>query len=156
MRNASRIFAAALLQAVVTAQIVAAEDAAQKNGNVLIRTGAEIGDRISLTQSAGGEHFAQLHIAQENALLVGSTWSRATPSLLTPGKIDQTGEGQSLLVRISGQDNQFAVSQAGARNTAFVLTVGQANMVSVAQAGLGNRAGVTQSGMRNSVAIIQN
>lgn len=132
-----------------------ASDGEPSNNNVLIKTGSETSNELTLQQSRNGGHSAVIDIAQEGALLLGQTWMRATNSVLVPGTIVQTGKQHVLNVSIDGQDNQFAVQQTGSRNTASILSGGRANMVSVSQAGFGNTASATQSGMRNSVAIAQ-
>jgi len=137
------------------ASLAAAGDVQADNANSLVRTGANVSDRLTLNQSEGGGHAARIHVAENSSLLLSADWMRDTPSLLTPGLIVQAGEGHILTASISGQSNQIAVEQTGLNNTASILSNGRANMVSVAQAGGLNTASVSQTGLRNAVAIFQ-
>jgi len=137
------------------ASLAAAGDVKADNANSLVRTGANVSDRLTLNQSEGGGHVARVRVAEKSSLLLSDDWMRTTRSLLTPGLIVQAGEGHILSAGVSGQDNQISVQQTGVSNTASILADGQANMVSVAQAGGLNTASVSQSGLRNAVAIFQ-
>lgn len=139
----------------VAAPVATASEGLDANKNMLIRTGHEAENALTVVQSNAAAHKATLYTEDERSLLLGDTWMRPMQSSLSPGLILQMGERQSLVVAVRGQDNQLAVSQAGSRNTASVLTHGIQNMTSVAQSGHNHSAATTQSGHSNSIAIIQ-
>lgn len=98
---------------------------------------------ISITGNANGGH--------------GGGWHRDlfTASGLHPGRLEQSGWGNTMALAVVGDGNLFGLRQVGSGNTISGTVTGYGNAVAVAQLGTGNTASFSQTGHGNAIMISQ-
>ena len=74
---------------------------------------------------------------------------------LEPGRLIQSGSGNSIALAVIGEANLFSFSQRGHDNRIEARMTGTANMMAVAQVGHGNHAALSQNGARNMIVVSQ-
>lgn len=112
--------------------------------------------QIVQTDRAAGNNLTLTVLGEGNGGF-GSVWPM--PALFdqapAPGTLLQSGQNNSATLRISGQDNFFAVMQSGQGHQLVGAVSGQGNAAAITQSGQGQRAQFRQHGLRNALAISQ-
>lgn len=74
---------------------------------------------------------------------------------LQPGRLSQSGFGNTMTIEVTGTANLFAFAQTGSGNVLQASISGYGNQAAVVQAGIGNHAAFSQNGIGNIVSITQ-
>lgn len=107
---------------------------------------------------AGGRNMIAVTIDGElNGGPLGAEFTGpARLSGLQPGRLSQSGFGNSMAIEVTGTSNLFAFAQTGSGNVLRASITGYSNQAAVVQTGIGNHATFSQTGIGNIVSITQN
>ena len=111
-----------------------------------------VGDETLLTVDQQGVNTLTLDVTGDRTNRAAFTRGRAG---LTPGRIDQRGDGNAARGEIVGDDNVTAMLQDGDLNDILLRVTGRSNESEFLQSGDGNTARLMQNGTANRATFRQ-